>query len=82
MRKKHLQRCFYSLSKSGNIKHCPHCKAERISKTYEERVKGLMERVEAKDAGAMNYLANYYYHGNGGSEGKRTIYRGSGTWVQ
>jgi TPR repeat protein len=37
-----------------------------VDKTDEERIKELMKRIEAKDAGAMCQLANYYYIGING----------------
>jgi hypothetical protein len=58
--------CLYSVCKSGNIEKCPFCKADHVDKTDEERIKELMKRIEAKDAGAMCQLANYYYIGING----------------
>jgi TPR repeat protein len=56
--------CVHSFCKSGNMKHCPYCKAEILGKTDEEKVEEIMRRVEANDAGAIYALGNYYYHGN------------------
>jgi hypothetical protein len=59
--------CIHTFCKSsGNIDKCPFCKAEKIGKTEEERVEGLMQRVEASDAGAMCKLASFYFMGEGG----------------
>jgi tetratricopeptide (TPR) repeat protein len=55
--------CIHSFSKSGNIGTCPFCNAERIGKTDEDRVKEVMNRVEAKDAGALCQLGCYYHNG-------------------
>ena len=55
--------CLYSFHKSGNIDYCPHCRADKRSKTDEERVKELKKRVEVNDSGAMYILGNSYGRG-------------------
>jgi tetratricopeptide (TPR) repeat protein len=57
--------CIDSFCESGNIWDgtCPFCKAEIISKTDEEKIEELMNRVEANDAGATCQLGNFYYNG-------------------
>jgi TPR repeat protein len=54
--------CVYSFEKSGNIGTCAFCKA-RTYGTNDEKVKDLMKRVEANDAGATCALGKCYYHG-------------------
>ena len=39
------------------------CPTERMI-TDKERVKEMMKRVEANDAGAMSFMGSYYYHGS------------------
>jgi TPR repeat protein len=53
----------YSFHKSGNIDYCPHCRADKRSKTDEERVKELKKRVKVNDSGAMYILGNSYGRG-------------------
>jgi TPR repeat protein len=55
--------CVHSFRESGNIGTCAFCKAERMI-TDKERVKEMMKRVEANDAGAMSFMGSYYYHGS------------------
>ena len=54
--------CIHSFQCSGNLEHCPFCKAV-ISKTDEEKVEGVMKRVKANDASAMCFLSNLYHGG-------------------
>jgi TPR repeat protein len=61
----------YSFSQSGNIKTCPYCKDERLSKTEEERVEQMLKRIEANDAGAMCALGSDYYLGKKGLQQDR-----------
>ena len=58
--------CVYSFANSGNIKKCPFCKTDRMSKTDGDQVAEITKRVEAKDADAIYMLANYYNTGAGG----------------
>jgi len=37
-----------------------------FSKTAEEAIEKMMTRVEAKDAGAICEMGNWYLHGRGG----------------
>jgi tetratricopeptide (TPR) repeat protein len=55
--------CVHSFNTSGNIDKCPFCNSDRSSKTEEELVAEMMKRVAANDAGAMNALGSYYFHG-------------------
>jgi TPR repeat protein len=55
--------CVHSFRESGNIGTCAFCKAEGMI-TDKERVKEMMKRVEANDAGAMSFMGSYYYHGS------------------
>jgi TPR repeat protein len=63
--------CVYSFAQSGNSGKCPFCNARTGGKTNEETVQEKMSRVEAKDAGAMCQLGNYYYDGSGGLQQDR-----------
>ena len=56
--------CSESFFSSHNIYTCPFCKAERLFKTDEESVEGLMKRIEVNDADAMFELAKYYKFGS------------------
>ena len=49
--------CSESFFSPHNIYMCPFCKAERLFKTDEESVEGLMKRIEVNDADAMFELA-------------------------
>ena len=52
---------------SGNMQHCPYCKAETLGKTGEERMEELKKRVDVNnDAGSMLVLASHYYRGGAG----------------
>jgi TPR repeat protein len=44
---------------SGNLKHCPYCKAVNRNSGLED----TMKRVDVNDAGAMCALANHYHNG-------------------
>ena len=55
--------CAYSFRESENNRSCPFCKTDRIGKTDKERVKQMMKRVEANDAGAIYALGSNYFHG-------------------
>jgi TPR repeat protein len=57
--------CIHSFRESGNMGKCPFCKSD-MGKTDDEKVKELMKRVEANDAGAMYVLGSYYYRGHFG----------------
>jgi TPR repeat protein len=54
------------------MKHCPYCKAEILGKTDEEKVKEIMKRVKANDAGAIFELGDSYDKGGGGLQQDRT----------
>ena len=56
--------CSESFLRSHKIYTCPFCKAERLYKTDEETVEGLMKRIEVNDADAMFELATYYKFGS------------------
>jgi TPR repeat protein len=58
----------WPMSKSGNLEHCPFCKAERLILTDEEKVGEVMKRVKANDASAMCLLSNMYHGGLRGLE--------------
>ena len=55
--------CVHSFRKSGNHDKCPFCNSDRSSKTDVELVAEMIKRVAANDAGAMNALGSYYFHG-------------------
>jgi TPR repeat protein len=48
------------------MQHCPYCKAEILGKTDEEKVKEIMKRVKANDAGAIFELGDWYDKGGEG----------------
>ena len=65
--------CVYSSTPSpGNPYRCPFCNAETESNgSDEDDVNRMMKRVEAKDAGAMFALGNWYYNGRDGLQQDR-----------
>ena len=72
--------CVYSFSESGNIGMCAFCKADRTSKTNEEKIEELMKRVGANDAGAIYVLGSYYYHGQIGLQ--RDLKKAMDLWTR
>ena len=58
--------CIYSLANSSSDEKCPFCNSDRAGKTEEEHVTEILKRVEAKDAGAIMVLADWYQFGIGG----------------
>jgi hypothetical protein len=58
--------CVYSLSISGNMGKCPYCNAETLGKTSEDKLKEMMKRVKANDAGAIFELGVWYDKGGEG----------------
>ena len=57
--------CIHSFRKSGTRK-CPFCNTDRCSKTAEEMVDEVMNRVEANDPASIYLLANSYHNGLNG----------------
>ena len=56
--------CIYSIVMSGNNDKCPFCKAEKGSKTNEEEVELILNRVAVNnDAGAIFVQGNSYHKG-------------------
>ena len=72
--------CVYSFSESGDIGMCAFCKADRTSKTNEEKIEELMKRVGANDAGAIYVLGSYYYHGQIGLQ--RDLKKAMDLWTR
>ena len=58
--------CDYSFCNSGNMEKCPFCNADRCSKTDEEMVDELMNRIQANDPASIYFLANSYHNGLNG----------------
>jgi hypothetical protein len=57
--------CDYSFRRSGNVRRCPFCNADR-GKTEEEHAEEIRRRVEANDAASIYLLANSYDNGTNG----------------
>ena len=63
--------CVYSFYESGNGGKCPFCNSDRASKTEEEKIEEIMNRMEANDAASICMLANHYINGFAAESCKR-----------
>ena len=69
LRKEHLWRMYLcSFGNTGNNLTCPFCNSDLGRKRDVEHLAQIRKRAEANDPGAINELANYYLHREGGSQ--------------
>jgi TPR repeat protein len=66
------QGCMHSFCESGNDNKCPFCNADRASKTGEEDVEEMLNRVRANDPASICKLAACYSQGIEGFDQDQT----------